>query len=200
MLVGHRQAWAWQDEWHGLTIEDIRQLEKQAQLELAKRMDSINRPDGLDNPTTSADAIIKNIETERSTPINNDEKVNYNKVQNETASEVSTTANVINYSFKKRESSIVSISNQERLLGIHMKHIEQVESDEETDTDSLYFDALGMWCVFTPTEELVWRIVFGSCPYELLTRFLQNSLMCCFFHIKRWFWRITRRRRRSKSR
>ncbi|KAH8240401.1 hypothetical protein KR038_001418 [Drosophila bunnanda] len=38
MLRAHRQAWAWQDEWHGLTIEDIRELERQTQLALAKKM------------------------------------------------------------------------------------------------------------------------------------------------------------------
>ena len=38
MLRAHRQAWAWQDEWHGLTIADIRRLELEAQEELAQRM------------------------------------------------------------------------------------------------------------------------------------------------------------------
>ncbi|KAM7004787.1 membrane-associated phosphatidylinositol transfer protein 2 isoform X5 [Melospiza melodia melodia] len=38
MVRAHRQAWCWQDEWYGLTIEDIRQLEKEAQLMLAQKM------------------------------------------------------------------------------------------------------------------------------------------------------------------
>uniref|UniRef100_A0A8D0DYM1 Phosphatidylinositol transfer protein membrane associated 2 n=1 Tax=Salvator merianae TaxID=96440 RepID=A0A8D0DYM1_SALMN len=38
MVRAHRQAWCWQDEWCGLTIEDIRQLEKEAQLMLAQKM------------------------------------------------------------------------------------------------------------------------------------------------------------------
>lgn len=38
MLRAHRQAWAWQDEWFGLTIEDIRQLEKEAQKDLSKKV------------------------------------------------------------------------------------------------------------------------------------------------------------------
>ena len=38
MLVGHRQAWVWQDEWYGLTIEDIRHLEEETQQVLAKKM------------------------------------------------------------------------------------------------------------------------------------------------------------------
>ncbi|KAL9886990.1 retinal degeneration B isoform 1-T2 [Glossina fuscipes fuscipes] len=38
MLRAHRQAWAWQDEWHGLTIDDIREIERQTQLALARKM------------------------------------------------------------------------------------------------------------------------------------------------------------------
>lgn len=38
MLRAHRQAWAWQDEWVGLTIEDIRQLEKETQLILRRKL------------------------------------------------------------------------------------------------------------------------------------------------------------------
>uniref|UniRef100_H2Y8N5 DDHD domain-containing protein n=1 Tax=Ciona savignyi TaxID=51511 RepID=H2Y8N5_CIOSA len=34
MLRAHKQAWCWQDEWHGLTINDIRRLEKETQLAL----------------------------------------------------------------------------------------------------------------------------------------------------------------------
>jgi hypothetical protein len=38
MLRAHRQAWAWQDEWFGLTMADIRELEDQTQAILAKKM------------------------------------------------------------------------------------------------------------------------------------------------------------------
>ncbi|KAM9306722.1 membrane-associated phosphatidylinositol transfer protein 2-like isoform 2-T2 [Pholidichthys leucotaenia] len=38
MVRAHRQAWCWQDEWYGLTIEHIRQLELETQLALAKKM------------------------------------------------------------------------------------------------------------------------------------------------------------------
>lgn len=38
MLRAHRQAWAWQDEWHGLTMEDIREIERQTQLALRRKM------------------------------------------------------------------------------------------------------------------------------------------------------------------
>ncbi|XP_029998690.1 membrane-associated phosphatidylinositol transfer protein 2 isoform X3 [Sphaeramia orbicularis] len=38
MVRAHRQAWCWQDEWYGLTMEDIRQLELETQLTLARKM------------------------------------------------------------------------------------------------------------------------------------------------------------------
>lgn len=34
VLVGHRQAWSWQDEWFSLTIEDVRRLEAEVQSDL----------------------------------------------------------------------------------------------------------------------------------------------------------------------
>ena len=38
MLRAHRQAWAWQDEWVGLTMEDIRRLERETQLILQQKL------------------------------------------------------------------------------------------------------------------------------------------------------------------
>lgn len=38
MLRAHRQAWAWQDEWVGFSMEDIREYERQTQVMLAKKM------------------------------------------------------------------------------------------------------------------------------------------------------------------
>lgn len=43
MVRAHRQAWCWQDEWYGLTIEDIRQLELETQLALAKKMGNFSQ-------------------------------------------------------------------------------------------------------------------------------------------------------------
>lgn len=38
MVKAHRQAWAWQDEWVGLTINDIREMERQIQEALQRKM------------------------------------------------------------------------------------------------------------------------------------------------------------------
>lgn len=41
MLRAHRQAWAWQDEWYGLTMDDIRQIERQTQEALKMTMSGV---------------------------------------------------------------------------------------------------------------------------------------------------------------
>lgn len=46
MLRAHRQAWAWQDEWHGLTMEDIREIERQTQLALKRKMGQVDEEIG----------------------------------------------------------------------------------------------------------------------------------------------------------
>ncbi|XP_075220766.1 retinal degeneration B [Lycorma delicatula] len=46
MLRAHRQAWAWQDEWHGLTMDDIRQIERQTQEALKMTMSGGNEEGG----------------------------------------------------------------------------------------------------------------------------------------------------------
>ncbi|XP_016835074.1 membrane-associated phosphatidylinositol transfer protein 2 isoform X4 [Cricetulus griseus] len=38
MVRAHRQAWCWQDEWYGLNIENIRELEREVQLMLSRKM------------------------------------------------------------------------------------------------------------------------------------------------------------------
>ncbi|XP_062414904.1 membrane-associated phosphatidylinositol transfer protein 2 isoform X1 [Pungitius pungitius] len=53
MVRAHRQAWCWQDEWYGLTIEDIRQLELETQLALAKKMAQYSEA-GADNGGSSS--------------------------------------------------------------------------------------------------------------------------------------------------
>ena len=38
MLRAHRQAWVWQDEWYGLSMEDIRKIERETQEALKEKM------------------------------------------------------------------------------------------------------------------------------------------------------------------
>ncbi|XP_049819691.1 protein retinal degeneration B-like isoform X2 [Aethina tumida] len=79
MLRAHRQAWAWQDEWHGLTMADIREIEKQTQLALKRKMgqieDEIDEDDNLNNSTSKEDpgktlaATLGSIEVSEDSPL-----------------------------------------------------------------------------------------------------------------------------------
>nr|XP_056715208.1 membrane-associated phosphatidylinositol transfer protein 2 isoform X3 [Euleptes europaea] len=60
MVRAHRQAWCWQDEWYGLTIEDIRQLEKEAQLMLAQKMAQFSCSDSESEQHLSKDSLGDN--------------------------------------------------------------------------------------------------------------------------------------------
>ncbi|RZF42912.1 hypothetical protein LSTR_LSTR003628 [Laodelphax striatellus] len=60
MVRAHRQAWAWQDEWHGLTMDDIREIERQTQEALKMTMsgggDESGEPDSED-PDKAASSL-----------------------------------------------------------------------------------------------------------------------------------------------
>ena len=43
MLSGHLKAWLWQDEWYGLTIDDIRVIEEETAIELKRRRDVLSK-------------------------------------------------------------------------------------------------------------------------------------------------------------
>ncbi|KAJ8680190.1 hypothetical protein QAD02_015977 [Eretmocerus hayati] len=70
MVRAHRQAWAWQDEWHGLTMEDIREIERQTQLALQEKMgqggsgDEASHNDDSDS-TDKANATITPQDSDR---------------------------------------------------------------------------------------------------------------------------------------
>ena len=38
MVRAHKQAWVWQDEWFGLTMDDIREIERETQRILEQKM------------------------------------------------------------------------------------------------------------------------------------------------------------------
>lgn len=65
MLRAHRQAWAWQDEWYGMTMEDIRLLERETQAALAKKM-------GSESAATTHQASDSNKEADKTSPSNQD--------------------------------------------------------------------------------------------------------------------------------
>ncbi|XP_064824609.1 membrane-associated phosphatidylinositol transfer protein 2-like isoform X5 [Oncorhynchus masou masou] len=62
MVRAHRQAWCWQDEWYGLTIEDIRQLELETQLALAQKMAQFSQAEEAIEANGAASSPDKNQE------------------------------------------------------------------------------------------------------------------------------------------
>ncbi|XP_053678781.1 protein retinal degeneration B [Anopheles nili] len=56
MLRAHRQAWAWQDEWHGLSMDDIREIERQTQLALKRKMGNEDAGDEQEGDGEGTDA------------------------------------------------------------------------------------------------------------------------------------------------
>ena len=55
LLVGHRQAFAWIDEWHGMSLEDVRKYESQMQNETNKKIESKQpTPPGTPQRTNSS--------------------------------------------------------------------------------------------------------------------------------------------------
>ncbi|CAB3223280.1 unnamed protein product [Arctia plantaginis] len=70
MLRAHRQAWAWQDEWYGLTMEDIREIERQTQLALQKKMagDTTDELDLSEENSKSLAATMSSLEKNEEVP------------------------------------------------------------------------------------------------------------------------------------
>ncbi len=59
LLITHRQAWCWQDEYTGLTIEDIRHLEIEAQRLLDMKMNN-NHVDGNSSQQFKSESLRNN--------------------------------------------------------------------------------------------------------------------------------------------
>lgn len=72
MVRAHRQAWAWQDEWNGLTMEDIREIERQTQLALQRKMGLIDSDNELEDGETwkAGAATTTSITAATATPAN----------------------------------------------------------------------------------------------------------------------------------
>ena len=68
MLRAHRQAWCWQDEYHGLELSDIRRLERETQLALQETMAAANETGEIECDNKSSNNIIDNSDINKSSP------------------------------------------------------------------------------------------------------------------------------------
>ncbi|XP_031633989.1 protein retinal degeneration B isoform X3 [Contarinia nasturtii] len=74
MVSAHIQAWAWQDEWHGLNMEDIREFERETQLILQRKMvlngeDEDEDGNATDLSTSKHSSQFQSIEKTEDTPM-----------------------------------------------------------------------------------------------------------------------------------
>ena len=138
MLVGHRQAWAWQDEWYCLTIEDIRRLENETQMALAKKMEII-----------TGEVLETDEEDGNATKKIEDRRESFKEMTNSNL-QTACFSIVDRRSSELRAASLVS--NQEKLLELHLKNIEQSESDD--DDDLIFYDAVGKWLITKHSNNL----------------------------------------------
>ncbi|XP_053375025.1 protein retinal degeneration B-like isoform X3 [Mercenaria mercenaria] len=74
MLRAHRQAWCWQDEYHGLKLEDIRKLEYETQLALQETMAAVSESEDFVQNNESSKSTNKKTETIDNFTTSNDSK------------------------------------------------------------------------------------------------------------------------------
>uniref|UniRef100_A0A671N1S4 Membrane-associated phosphatidylinositol transfer protein 2-like n=1 Tax=Sinocyclocheilus anshuiensis TaxID=1608454 RepID=A0A671N1S4_9TELE len=137
MVRAHRQAWCWQDEWYGLTMEDIRQLELETQLALAQKMAqySCNEEGGENNGAVTspekeheAKEAISSIEAEGTTRTMGDTL----QARGELTKQWSTSSRSSHSSKRGGSPSRHSISEW---------RMQSIARDSEDSTDDEFFDA-----------------------------------------------------------
>uniref|UniRef100_A0A8C1L2Z3 Phosphatidylinositol transfer protein membrane associated 2 n=1 Tax=Cyprinus carpio TaxID=7962 RepID=A0A8C1L2Z3_CYPCA len=151
MVRAHRQAWCWQDEWYGLTMEDIRQLELETQLALAQKMAqySCNEEGGENN----AKEAISSIEAEGTTRTMGDTL----QARGELTKQWSTSSRSSRSSKRGGSPSRHSISEW---------RMQSIARDSEDSTDDEFFDAHGN--DFSDNEEIF---------VKEITKWSSNDLM-----------------------
>ncbi|XP_074700255.1 membrane-associated phosphatidylinositol transfer protein 2 isoform X4 [Strix aluco] len=134
MVRAHRQAWCWQDEWYGLTIEDIRQLEKEAQLMLAQKMAQFCGENDTEQHGVKDAPGEKDVETNTVSPVDTEDAAG----NSETASGRSLTKQWSTSSKSSRSSKRGASPSRHSISEWRMQSIAR-DSDDSSDDE--FFDA-----------------------------------------------------------
>ncbi|XP_069650906.1 membrane-associated phosphatidylinositol transfer protein 2 isoform X7 [Haliaeetus albicilla] len=134
MVRAHRQAWCWQDEWYGLTIEDIRQLEKEAQLMLAQKMAQFCGENDTEQHGVKDTPGEKDIEANTVSPVDTEDATG----NSETASGRSLTKQWSTSSKSSRSSKRGASPSRHSISEWRMQSIAR-DSDDSSDDE--FFDA-----------------------------------------------------------
>lgn len=143
MLRAHRQAWAWQDEWHGLTMEDIREIERQTQLALQKKMagETSDEQDLSEENSKSLAATMSSLEKNEDIPTPLAPKKNTEKrMQKHLTPEGTPPSEHKSSKTNLRSSSSGSIKSlQQQVANWRMETIVR-ESETETGSEDEFYD------------------------------------------------------------
>ncbi|XP_062445667.1 membrane-associated phosphatidylinositol transfer protein 2 isoform X7 [Rhea pennata] len=134
MVRAHRQAWCWQDEWYGLTIEDIRQLEKEAQLMLAQKMAQFCSENDTEPHGAKDSPGEKHVEADTVSPVDAEDVAS----NSETASGRSLTKQWSTSSKSSRSSKRGASPSRHSISEWRMQSIAR-DSDDSSDDE--FFDA-----------------------------------------------------------
>ncbi|KAM6193298.1 membrane-associated phosphatidylinositol transfer protein 2 isoform 2-T4 [Sarcoramphus papa] len=134
MVRAHRQAWCWQDEWYGLTIEDIRQLEKEAQLMLAQKMAQFCSENDTEQHGVKDTPGEKDVEANTVSPVDTEDAAG----NSETASGRSLTKQWSTSSKSSRSSKRGASPSRHSISEWRMQSIAR-DSDDSSDDE--FFDA-----------------------------------------------------------
>ncbi|XP_029881068.1 membrane-associated phosphatidylinositol transfer protein 2 isoform X11 [Aquila chrysaetos chrysaetos] len=134
MVRAHRQAWCWQDEWYGLTIEDIRQLEKEAQLMLAQKMAQFCGENDTEQHGVKDTPGEKDVEANTVSPVDTEDATG----NSETASGRSLTKQWSTSSKSSRSSKRGASPSRHSISEWRMQSIAR-DSDDSSDDE--FFDA-----------------------------------------------------------
>ncbi|XP_014817523.1 PREDICTED: membrane-associated phosphatidylinositol transfer protein 2 isoform X2 [Calidris pugnax] len=134
MVRAHRQAWCWQDEWYGLTIEDIRQLEKEAQLMLAQKMAQFCGENDTEQHGVKDAPGEKDVEANTVSPVDTEDVAS----NSETASGRSLTKQWSTSSKSSRSSKRGASPSRHSISEWRMQSIAR-DSDDSSDDE--FFDA-----------------------------------------------------------
>uniref|UniRef100_A0A5F8HD67 Phosphatidylinositol transfer protein membrane associated 2 n=1 Tax=Monodelphis domestica TaxID=13616 RepID=A0A5F8HD67_MONDO len=160
MVRAHRQAWCWQDEWFGLTIEDIRKLEKEAQEMLSRKMARYSDTDahGPQEPR-SEEKEMDNALREVTEPLSS----NGEALKGRSLTKQWSTSSKSSRSSKRGGSpSCQSISEW---------RMQSIARDSDDSSEDEFFDAHGTWPLWapwgraeTPWHTREWRACFSETP------------------------------------
>lgn len=145
MLRAHRQAWAWQDEWYGLTMDDIREIERQTQLALRKKMggETCDEQDVSEENSKSLAATMSSLEKneDTNTPMPT-KKINMDKRNQKNLTPEGTPPSELKVSSKSNllSSSSGSIKSlQTQAANWRMETLVR-ESETETGSEDEFYD------------------------------------------------------------